>query len=134
MTSRASRRLAGSLDHYTHVDGKPIADTDGDVTSSSLDLASGACPTVRARSQRRLGLRWTTPSSARLASDITEGIADRFSRDAFIVQIADGGAWFKAVVGVDRTHAHYSVYVANALGDAVTTATVAAERVEPGPS
>lgn len=105
---------------YTHVDGTPVADVDDDVPSS-LDLASGACPTCAGPAR---SVAWASDGSnaffrVRLATDITDHAGRDVPTDRFLVQIADRRGEVQAVVGVVGTDLHPTVYVSDAAGDVV---------------
>jgi uncharacterized repeat protein (TIGR02543 family) len=106
---------------YTQADGKPIGDADGDVTPSTVDLVSGACPTCADQAR---GVAWASDGSnaffrIRLGTDLTKSPERNSLEEAFLVQIADKSGTVGAVVGVNRTGAHQTVYVSDAVGDVV---------------
>jgi uncharacterized repeat protein (TIGR02543 family) len=109
---------------YLQVDGTPIEDLDGDVTPSSLDLASGACHTCKGPART---VAWASDGTdayfrMRLATDSADPTPSGPLPQAFLVQIADAKGEVKAVVGVHRTDGQHTVYVADAAGDVVSNA------------
>ena len=107
--------------HYTHANGTPVDDANGDVTPSSLDLVSGTCPTCRGPAH---SVAWASDGSSaffriRLGTDLTDPAEREPLEAAFLVQIADRRGEVEAVVGVNLSGAQQTVYVSGAGGEGV---------------